>query len=291
MLKSYGIPVRLDDNFVDIRRDLDQIIPVLIASIIFISSLIVHTSVFAMLTVGFDQYLAVLEPLEYATKVTDSVSWQLICFVWTLGGVAATTSSIQLMTSPSPWSICNSNDVTVDSWITLLTEEMKPVLRIPLSVMSLVFYLIPIGLLVFLYVRIFCAATSSSKYIRRSSMHQLQTPPEFTRKYSSNGGGQKRAVGPREVVQMVAANGQAIQEGQLTPKRQTSSLTSDSSETSIKPFVFLLYPLLNTDILIFSDNLSIKNLTNGVLPVPPSDKFPMHIVLIFVLCSLKILLE
>ena len=41
MLKSYGIPVRLDDNFVDIRRDLDQIIPVLIASIIFISSLIV----------------------------------------------------------------------------------------------------------------------------------------------------------------------------------------------------------------------------------------------------------
>ena len=41
MLKSYGIPVRLDDNFVDIRRDLDQIIPVVIASIIFIASLIV----------------------------------------------------------------------------------------------------------------------------------------------------------------------------------------------------------------------------------------------------------
>ena len=41
MLKSYGIPVRLDDNFVDIRGDLDQIIPVVITSIIFIASLIV----------------------------------------------------------------------------------------------------------------------------------------------------------------------------------------------------------------------------------------------------------
>ena len=71
-------------------------------------------------------------------------------------------------------SICRliNNSRTKDgktfSWI-----EINPMLRLVLSLISLTFYLIPMALLFFLYIRIFGAATHSSKNIRRSSQHQL----------------------------------------------------------------------------------------------------------------------
>ena len=72
-----------------------------------VSSLVAHTSVLAMTAVGFDQYLAVMEPLEYSTKVTKAFSIQLIVSVWLAGTAAATVSALQLATSAvSPWASC-----------------------------------------------------------------------------------------------------------------------------------------------------------------------------------------
>ena len=61
----------------------------------------------AMLAVGFDQYLAVMEPLEYSTKVTKSVACRLVTTVWALGAGAAAISAVQVTSSKqSPWSSC-----------------------------------------------------------------------------------------------------------------------------------------------------------------------------------------
>jgi hypothetical protein len=57
---------------------------------------------------GVDQYLAVLDPLEYNAKVTRGVSWKLIALVWTLGFSAAVAASTQLVSAAnrSPWTSC-----------------------------------------------------------------------------------------------------------------------------------------------------------------------------------------
>ena len=73
----------------------------------FVSGLVAHTSVFAMTAVGFDQYLAVMEPLEYSTRVTKAFSLQIVSAVWLMGAAAATVSALQLATSAgSPWAAC-----------------------------------------------------------------------------------------------------------------------------------------------------------------------------------------
>ena len=145
---------------------------VCISSSVF-SSLVAHTSIFAMLTVGLDQYLAVIEPLEYSTKVTEAVSWQLIAFVWIMGGMASAVSTVQMATRQYPSSSCMSLPFQLDQYQ-----------RIILFFVSFIFYLIPIILLVFVYVRIFCAANRSSKYIRKSSTVNLERPNILPKKTS-----------------------------------------------------------------------------------------------------------
>ena len=79
-----------------------------------VSSLVAHTSVLAMTAVGFDQYLAVMEPLEYSTRVTKAFSIQLIVSVWLAGTAAATVSAPQLATSAvSPWASCRYTTTTI----------------------------------------------------------------------------------------------------------------------------------------------------------------------------------
>ena len=57
---------------------------------------------------GVDQYLAVLDPLEYNAKVTRGVSRKLISLVWILGISAAAIASSQLIwaSEHSPWISC-----------------------------------------------------------------------------------------------------------------------------------------------------------------------------------------
>ena len=57
---------------------------------------------------GVDQYLAVLDPLEYNAKVTRGVSRKLISSVWILGFSAAAIASSQLIWASdySPWISC-----------------------------------------------------------------------------------------------------------------------------------------------------------------------------------------
>ena len=54
---------------------------------------------------GVDQYLAILDPLEYPFKATRVVSWQMISLVWALGFTSSFGTAFQMITAArqSPW--------------------------------------------------------------------------------------------------------------------------------------------------------------------------------------------
>ena len=112
-----------------------------------------------------DQYLAVLYPLEYNTKVNRGTSLKLIFSVWALGFFAATVASSQLISAGhrSPWLSCR------DSSVDLSILEGSPWLLIASSA----FFMLPVLVLTGIYLRIFAAASKNSRGLRRNSFHQL----------------------------------------------------------------------------------------------------------------------
>ena len=54
---------------------------------------------------GVDQYLAILDPLEYPFKATKVVSWQMISLVWGLSLTSSLGTAFQMVTAArhSPW--------------------------------------------------------------------------------------------------------------------------------------------------------------------------------------------
>ena len=64
---------------------------------------------------GLDQYMAVIFPLEYTTRITSSFSWRLISTVWVLGALAAIPGSLQMMSAGkmSPWFSCRNIVISI----------------------------------------------------------------------------------------------------------------------------------------------------------------------------------
>lgn len=133
------------------------------------SSIVAHTSLLAMLTIATDQYLAVVYPLEYSAKVTRGMSLKLIVGVWTLGALAATVASSQLMSAgdSSPWQSCRR---TMTSLLSILRGS-----QLWLFCISALFFLVPVIILTGIYLLIFAAASKSSRDIRRNSFMYNQS--------------------------------------------------------------------------------------------------------------------
>ena len=135
-----------------------------------------------MHTLGIDQYFAILYPLEYSTKVTHKVSWQLISLVWTLGLIASTLSSLQLIASHSPWQACKT---ALGDGRALLGSHRAWIAAVNL----IICYLIPMALLTFMYLRIFWAARKNSKTVRKQSIAAPSSSLPFSSVASFGGGG------------------------------------------------------------------------------------------------------
>ncbi len=132
-----------------------------------------HLYLLSFLGAGVDQYFAILYPLEYSTKVTHRVSWQLISLVWSLGLVSAALGALQLTTSGSPWRVCRAAlPPAIEKWG---WQEAGHHLRLPrrawLACLHLTTcYLLPMAALAFIYVRIFFAARRNSRTMRKTSV-------------------------------------------------------------------------------------------------------------------------
>ena len=123
---------------------------------------------------GMDQYLAVLYPLEYNTKVNRSTSLKLIFSVWAVGFLAAAVASSQLISAGerSPWMACRKSAVESAVDLTFGLQDLGG-FSSWLLCGSTAFFLVPVLILTGIYLRIFAAASKSSRGIRRNSSHQL----------------------------------------------------------------------------------------------------------------------
>ena len=126
--------------------------------------------------IGLDQYVAVVYPLEYNQKVTRGMSVKLITLVWTAGFLASIVAASQLIYSGhrSPWASCR---------LAKIDFNLDKVSFTWLCSISGLFYTIPVLILTGIYLRIFAAASKSSRDIRRNSFHlplplQVEDPKE-----------------------------------------------------------------------------------------------------------------
>ena len=129
-----------------------------------------------MYFIGLDQYVAVVYPLEYNQKVTRGMSVKLITLVWTAGFLASIVAASQLIYSGhrSPWASCR---------LAKIDFNLDKVSFTWLCSISGLFYTIPVLILTGIYLRIFAAASKSSRDIRRNSFHlplplQVEDPKE-----------------------------------------------------------------------------------------------------------------
>ncbi len=131
--------------------------------------------ILTFLSAGLDQYLAILYPLEYSTKMTARVGWQLISATWVLGLMASALGVIQLVNGASPWHACRaafSQEGRILRW----AKEPSPIWgvvprRALLTAIHVgLCYVIPMILITFLYLRIFVAAHRNSQSVRKTSV-------------------------------------------------------------------------------------------------------------------------
>ena len=156
---------------------------------------------------GLDQYMAVIFPLEYTTRITSSFSWQLISTVWLLGALSAIPGSLQMMSAGemSPWFSCRyvvisiselqnkqqnalntspslqleasssnldylaspSSSLSIGKNIDSFIFSIPHSLRCGLASLSMISYIIPILTLGYMYIRIFWEASKSGRDNRR----------------------------------------------------------------------------------------------------------------------------
>lgn len=153
---------------------------------------------------GLDQYMAVIFPLEYTTRITSSFSWQMMSTVWVLGALAAVPGALQMISAgnTSPWFTCrniilsitevqygNENTLSTStpsqaevssSTDYLVSQPNFPYepnssfiisisysVRCWLAAISVIFSIIPILTLGYMYIRIFLEASKSGRDNRR----------------------------------------------------------------------------------------------------------------------------
>ena len=198
---------------------------------------------------GVDQYLAVLDPLEYNAKVTRGVSRKLISSVWILGFSAAAIASSQLIWASdySPWISCREAaalSVTGNNKVAAAggvgggdTGSLEFGLqgRIWLAVISIAFFVGPVLILTCIYVRIFAAASKNSRDIRRNSFHHQSLMASTTSKLVTDEDDEEinQEVKNYFPLQHQNTNGIIDQEnhvGMINPTRSAPDLLSHTSE-------------------------------------------------------------
>ena len=121
---------------------------------------------------GVDQYLAILYPLEYSTKVTRLMSWLLIALVWGLGALASVLGGLKLASASSPWASCRLALRGADNG----DGGVPP--RWWLAGINAALYVLPLCLLSFIYLRIFFVARKNSRKIRRKNTSSVRMNAE-----------------------------------------------------------------------------------------------------------------
>ena len=154
--------------------------------------------------------MAVIDPLEYTTRVTSTLSWQLISIVWILGFLAAVPGTVQLATAGkmSPWFACRSAIISMNKLqlkqtatsntatpfvnvssvdygtspffsqhinLSSFIQSIPHTLRYCLAPISIAFCVLPLVILGYMYIRIFWEASKSGRHNRRRYISKFKS--------------------------------------------------------------------------------------------------------------------
>ena len=142
------------------------------AAIIGISSAISSITMFAHLLIGIDQHLAVVDSLHYHQRINEKVC-NFLCFsVWTLGITLGVLAPIKINNVEAEFhendlqNSYQSNYSIINCHIKQESDTYRKALTITTSLLS---FILPLILLIFIYGRIFFEAHQNSERTRRNS--------------------------------------------------------------------------------------------------------------------------
>ncbi|XP_011298720.1 uncharacterized protein [Fopius arisanus] len=161
------------------------------------TALVTTSSVFSVLLIALDQYLAVVDPLRYRTRIDTLKCGILVASVWiislTLSLIAALNpnpKSIWLTCQPSVNSVALNSSEKIDE-----TRSIDQQINVDESNISMTYgliytlafslfgYLLPFVGVCWIYIRIYTAAHNNSKRTRRTGSRPILSTGSFSDEY------------------------------------------------------------------------------------------------------------
>ena len=136
-----------------------------------ISSTISSLVMFGHLLIAIDQHLAVVDSLHYHQRINEKVC-NLLCFsMWTLGITFGIISSVKFDIGDDEQvnEVHHNKTQTNNTCLTCDKKEFDIYQKSIISTVSIISFLIPLVLLIFIYGRIFFEAHQNSERTRRNS--------------------------------------------------------------------------------------------------------------------------
>eukprot|EP00095_Tigriopus_kingsejongensis_P012242 maker-scaffold87_size395581-snap-gene-2.15 protein:Tk12242 transcript:maker-scaffold87_size395581-snap-gene-2.15-mRNA-1 annotation:"5-hydroxytryptamine receptor 6" len=159
-------PILLYDNALATLEDAEAGSEVLIA--VFQALLLVGTcgSLLSQLLIGTDQYLAVVNPLHYHAKINNKRCYIMCTGVWV---ISISIGILNIIDYEHASLIPSQIPVLIQRWS---VQDEAPTIGTTLftNCFVLLLFIIPYGILTFMYTRVFSAAHKNTKKTRRNSI-------------------------------------------------------------------------------------------------------------------------
>ncbi|XP_057335378.1 uncharacterized protein LOC130674134 [Microplitis mediator] len=164
------------------------------------TALVTTSSIFSVLLIAIDQYLAVIDPLRYRTRIDNLKCTVLIILVWLLSVAIsllaifnannnATYTSNEYTNQPSLWLSCQSDLPTANKSVLPTVGPLSSLPSPPSSFITynliyttiyiIIIYLVPFITIIWIYICIYTAAHNNSERTRRTGSRPILTVTNY----------------------------------------------------------------------------------------------------------------
>ncbi|KAM8855056.1 trace amine-associated receptor 13c-like [Spinachia spinachia] len=130
----------------------------------YVSFIITSASVGTMVLISLDRYLSICDPLHYATRVTVKRVRCCVCTCWLCSVCYSGVFVTDDLTQSGRYSSCLGECFIVIDYVTGVVDLVLT-------------FVLPVGLIVVLYVRVFAVAASQARCMRSHALVLTQQPP------------------------------------------------------------------------------------------------------------------
>ncbi|KAK2840284.1 hypothetical protein Q5P01_014024 [Channa striata] len=119
----------------------------------YLAAIITAVSVETMVLISVDRYVAICDPLHYRTKITQTKVKICVCLCWFGSVMYASLNLKDNMKQPGRYNSCFGECVFVINFIAGIVD-------------TIIFFIIPITVIIILYMRVFVVAVSQARVLR-----------------------------------------------------------------------------------------------------------------------------